>query len=199
MSQLQVWIVSGAGAHLSAQRDCERVTTSAWVLADKPGLTDTKDSYYHTQLTGNPGDPWTATWFATDAEDAPAPSFALEISCHDSAWRLAHGLKSWQHAGVVYPLDENNGTLYGMIPDSSLDNDTDRDGMPDWWEILYFGDLSQGPYDDFDGDGLLNIEEYHLSPIYGGTYENGWAGESGHRWRRHAGWLGTPPRIQPAG
>lgn len=39
-------------------------------------------------------------------------------------------------------------------------DDFDQDGLPDSWELQYFGDLSQGPGDDFDGDGFINLEEY---------------------------------------
>ena len=38
--------------------------------------------------------------------------------------------------------------------------DNDSDGLPDAWEMEYFGDLSQGPGMDFDGDGASNLEEY---------------------------------------
>ena len=38
--------------------------------------------------------------------------------------------------------------------------DTDGDGLPDSWEIQYFGNLSQGPNGDPDGDGKSNMTEY---------------------------------------
>ncbi|MHC4387463.1 MAG: hypothetical protein ACYSX1_02530 [Planctomycetota bacterium] len=39
--------------------------------------------------------------------------------------------------------------------------DTDADGLPNWWELQYFGsDTGANPYEDTDGDGLTNIEEY---------------------------------------
>jgi hypothetical protein len=38
--------------------------------------------------------------------------------------------------------------------------DRDHDGMPDAWEIAYFGDTSHGPSEDYDGDGESNLEEY---------------------------------------
>lgn len=38
--------------------------------------------------------------------------------------------------------------------------DTDSDGMADSFEITYFGDLSQTASGDYDGDGMLNIEEF---------------------------------------
>ena len=39
--------------------------------------------------------------------------------------------------------------------------DTDDDGLPDWWELKYFGSKTsdEGPDDDYDGDGLSNLEE----------------------------------------
>lgn len=38
--------------------------------------------------------------------------------------------------------------------------DGDADGLPDWWEIHYFGNaLSAGPAEDSDGDGVANQEE----------------------------------------
>ena len=40
------------------------------------------------------------------------------------------------------------------------DSDTDSDGMPDAWEVQYFGDLTQNPYGDYDGDWLYNVDEY---------------------------------------
>ncbi len=40
--------------------------------------------------------------------------------------------------------------------------DTDGDGLPDDWEMEFFGDLSQKANDDTDGDLLSNMEEYHL-------------------------------------
>ncbi len=38
--------------------------------------------------------------------------------------------------------------------------DMDPDGLPNDWELLYFGDLSEGPNDDYDGDGLTNLDEF---------------------------------------
>jgi hypothetical protein len=38
--------------------------------------------------------------------------------------------------------------------------DVDDDGLPDWWEWLHFGELSQGPEDDYDGDDSSNEIEY---------------------------------------
>jgi Big-like domain-containing protein/carboxypeptidase family protein/IPT/TIG domain-containing protein/beta-propeller repeat-containing protein len=38
--------------------------------------------------------------------------------------------------------------------------DSDADGLPDTWEIQYFGNLNQTATGDPDGDGLTNLQEY---------------------------------------
>ena len=43
---------------------------------------------------------------------------------------------------------------------STVDNDSDE--LIDVWEVQSFGDLAQGSLDDFDQDGLINIEEWNL-------------------------------------
>lgn len=50
----------------------------------------------------------------------------------------------------------------GICPTNCVQdpNDLDNDTLPDDWEIEYFGNLSQGPYDDWEPDGILNIDEY---------------------------------------
>ena len=40
--------------------------------------------------------------------------------------------------------------------------DMDGHGLPDEWELRTLGSLSLGPDDDPDGDGMSNVEEYHL-------------------------------------
>ena len=40
------------------------------------------------------------------------------------------------------------------------DLDTDNDGLPDDWEMFYFGNLDQGANDDPDHDGVSNLNEY---------------------------------------
>jgi hypothetical protein len=42
----------------------------------------------------------------------------------------------------------------------TLTNDFDNDGLSDAWEINFFGDLSQSPFADYDGDGLSNYGSY---------------------------------------
>lgn len=49
--------------------------------------------------------------------------------------------------------------------------DSDGDGLPDAWELMYFGNLSQGPGGDPDGDGKNNLTEFQqgTDPTFAGT------------------------------
>jgi len=46
------------------------------------------------------------------------------------------------------------------IDDTPPDPDSDIDGMLDEWERNNFGSLNQEPNDDFDNDGMTNLEEH---------------------------------------
>jgi hypothetical protein len=53
-----------------------------------------------------------------------------------------------------------DGSDYDIGADEHVGEDVDEDGLPDWWEQAYFGDLSHTPEEDYDGDGLNNLEEW---------------------------------------
>jgi len=53
-----------------------------------------------------------------------------------------------------------NGVASNSLTFAVGDTDVDADGLPDWWEALYFGNLNQGANDDPDGDGITNLQEY---------------------------------------
>jgi hypothetical protein len=38
--------------------------------------------------------------------------------------------------------------------------DSNGNGIPDWWEMQYFGNLNQTASGDYDGDGVDNLNEY---------------------------------------
>ena len=46
-----------------------------------------------------------------------------------------------------------------LLPRGAFAVDGDGDGLPDEWETVWFGSLSQGAGDDPDGDGLTNLDE----------------------------------------
>ncbi len=49
--------------------------------------------------------------------------------------------------------------------------DTDLDGLPDWWEMENFGNLTRTATQDADGDGFTNLAEFlsGTSPLSGGS------------------------------
>ena len=57
---------------------------------------------------------------------------------------------------TVNGLAGNGLTFTVEIPPA----DTDGDGLPDAWEMQYFGNLGQTAGGDPDGDGLTNLQEY---------------------------------------
>jgi hypothetical protein len=68
--------------------------------------------------------------------------------------------------GVQYSFDSSTGVLQIAFAD------TDGDGLPDSWEMQYFGNLAQGPNDDPDGDGFTNLQEYQAgtNPTDGNSF-----------------------------
>jgi hypothetical protein len=53
--------------------------------------------------------------------------------------------------------------------------DSDGDGLPDSWELQYFGGLTQGANGDPDGDGVTNLQEYQQgrNPTKSALADNG--------------------------
>jgi hypothetical protein len=70
--------------------------------------------------------------------------------------------------GETDPLNpdcDGDGVLDGADPwpwDAEWSTDADSDGLPDEWELYYFGSLDQGPDDDYDGDGCDNYTEWEF-------------------------------------
>jgi hypothetical protein len=54
----------------------------------------------------------------------------------------------------------NRAALKLLLLDAARGVDTDRDGLPDDWEMQFFGSLAPGPGGDPDGDGRTNFDEY---------------------------------------
>jgi hypothetical protein len=69
-------------------------------------------------------------------------------------------------------LSHNRALLKSMLLDAARAVDSDGDGLPDAWELRHFGDLSQGPRDDPDGDGRDNAAEFAFGtdPLDAGSF-----------------------------
>jgi hypothetical protein len=53
-------------------------------------------------------------------------------------------------------ISSSGATFTVNIPNA----DADGDGLPDAWEMQFFGNLNYGANDDPDGDGVTNLQEY---------------------------------------
>ncbi|HYE33622.1 MAG TPA: hypothetical protein VEH27_19540, partial [Methylomirabilota bacterium] len=73
----------------------------------------------------------------------------------------ADGGKLYVLGSAALTEDDRNGTSDIFMLDLRADTiDSDQDGMPDAWEVTFFGNLLQGASDDFDQDGLSNLAEH---------------------------------------
>lgn len=72
-----------------------------------------------------------------------------------------------QERVTVSPPNLRDISIYTLqIQDNPIDNDTDNDGVPDWWETKYgYNPLIYDTHDslDPDQDGLSNSEEYRTA------------------------------------
>jgi hypothetical protein len=68
----------------------------------------------------------------------------------------------WANGG---PADDfaaaNTGQVKSLFS-FDIRADSDADGLPNWWETRWFPSEGASATDDSDGDGLTNIEEFHL-------------------------------------
>ena len=65
----------------------------------------------------------------------------------------------YSQQGIWGTGTESGGTP-GQIDQSSSDGDSD--GLPDDWELKFFGNTESSHDEDFDNDGLVNLLEYAL-------------------------------------
>ena len=52
--------------------------------------------------------------------------------------------------------------LFSFDLSSTSNTESNDSGLPDWWQLKYFGHLGVDPNADPDGDGLTNLGEYHF-------------------------------------
>jgi hypothetical protein len=55
-------------------------------------------------------------------------------------------------------LANSSGSVTSLV--TQLYMDSRGVGMPDSWQLAYFGNLNQNPTGDFDGDGVNNLQEF---------------------------------------
>jgi hypothetical protein len=130
---------------------------------------------------GNPHDYGTNLWLET----AGVSNGALNLVLHNTQPDVPYELLSiqtlkdtqWVSEGMVTGLQSavstpasvamnNRSSLFvkalahavpAVIVDTNVDSN--GNGIPDWWELKYFGSLQAGGA-DYDSDGVVNLQEY---------------------------------------
>jgi hypothetical protein len=95
---------------------------------------------------------------------------ALQGSSSVSFNALPATISSWSARSIVCLVPSGaatgpvvvtvNGVASSSVTFTIGAADSDSDGLPDAWEILYFGNLLQGPGGDPDADGVSNLQEF---------------------------------------
>jgi hypothetical protein len=89
------------------------------------------------------------------------------LSSSDGVYRMVHPAGTFTVTAEApgYEPASFSGVTVGELGMTILNialyylEDSDGDGMPDWWELQYFGNLDRDGTGDWDGDGLSDLEE----------------------------------------
>lgn len=103
---------------------------------------------------------------ATDAEDGDLSSLTIWTSSIDghigSGNFINVNLSSGVHL-ITASVTDSMGVVSSTYITISMLGDSDGDGMNDAWEIDAFGDLGRDGSGDFDGNGILDLDEYLIT------------------------------------
>ena len=111
---------------------------------------------------------------APDKPEPPGPDFGLVpyvtmervVYSNASPWPTnadGTGMSLQRAVSTAYGNDPAN--WFAAAPTAGLTNtmslaDSDGDGLPDAWEMAWFGTLARDGSGDFDNDGMTDLEEY---------------------------------------
>lgn len=91
-------------------------------------------------------------WYFDDRPVADATNYVLSLT----------NVQAADFGGYWVVVTNPVGSVTSVVAMLQL-GDSDADSLPDGWEKLFFGDLSQGDGGDPDGDGWTNLQEYENS------------------------------------
>ncbi len=105
---------------------------------------------------------WVSELVTTSTVLAAASHGLESVDYRFTGWTLNGERQSGTLGKAINPvvdivMTSAQTAVAGYLP---VSQDSDGDGLPDWWELFYFGTLDWGPNDDPDGDGYGNFAEY---------------------------------------
>jgi len=130
------------------------------------------DVYYVVESNLDLMTPWNHSFYAVKGVDGAhgegqieAVQFAPFPETDQTFFRLLYdsnplgllGLTDHDGDGIATAL-ELDAWMNATVAETSIDSEPD--GLPDYWEIFYFGDLSRDGEGDFDNDGILDKFEW---------------------------------------
>jgi len=88
----------------------------------------------------------------------------LTLNTMAATFGTTFAVQDWYPVGNVWISPDGNysfSTATGKL--TVIDTDSDHDGLPDYWEMAYFGNLNQLGSGDPDNDWCTNAEEFAAS------------------------------------
>ncbi len=120
------------------------VTTDSVTLSWQPAADNLKVSGYLVYRDGQPIE-----------TDLPIRETNYTDTNLPDGEEFTYQVRSFDFAGNLSPLGPE-------IFVTTVAADTDQDGLPDEWELKYFGEGPSAPGDDADGDGRTNLQEFQM-------------------------------------
>lgn len=175
----------GAGSTAWSNAPLPSASTPNGVVAvfwDDLDTTDNPDSDVYYAVQGAPGDRrFIAEWYkVTHFSDATA-AYTFEVILYEASGNIRCQYRTMSNGTALFAdgrsatlgIENTNGTdgaeyWYGLSGPGPVSNglallyyeDSDDDGIQDWWETRYFGSpAAVSPSDDNDHDGMNNLEE----------------------------------------
>lgn len=147
---------SGSSNRVSVVLRQDSTLTWVWEAAYELVQTSLPAGLIETSTWWSAGAP-ASTVVAPDAvgEGVDRQRFCMWIDGNDA--RLPDAVSEAQNPATGIAMTQFQTASAFYVPESL---DEDGDGLPDWWELRYFGAGGCLPNMDDDGDGYSNIKEY---------------------------------------
>ncbi len=168
--------VQGAAVNTSVWSNNPSLTPPHWHVEPSSGSLTNQvrilaAAYMGTDPSGEPS----ATYYVNPASPFSSPLTVTDPPIVGSTYFFS-GIQRGYPYTIIAWIDGNENFLYDkgepcgkrvITPASDVSglvlvikDDSDTDGLEDWWEAHWFGNLRERSETDYDNDGLANIEEH---------------------------------------